>query len=372
MKFIVSTGKLLEQLDLVDGVVVSKPLLPVIENFLFELKDGVLQITTTDLETFMTTCLDVESDGDMRIAVPSKVTLETLKGLPVQPITLSIDNETLSFEINTGNGRYKLTGQSADDFPSLPEVEGENSIAIPANLLLKGINKTLFSTGTDELRLNLTGVFFEVFKEQISLVATDANRLVKFKKTGLNTNLEYSFILPKKALNLLKSSLPNDVTPVNIKFTKTYASFEYGQVSLMCRLIDERYPDYNAVIPEDSPNKLIIKRQELHGALKRVSLFSNKTTYQVRFKIAGSELNIYAEDYDYSNEATERLTCNYEGPDMEISYNSKYLVEMLANMDCEDVILMFSQSSRASLLLPTRNGEQEDLMMLIMPMMTNN
>lgn len=372
MKFIASTHQLLQQLDLVDGVVVSKPLIPVLENFLFEIKEGKLQITTTDLETFMTTSMMVESDGNINIAVPSKVSMDTLKSLPTQPITFSIDPATYGIEINTGNGRYKLTGQNSEDFPKIPEVQSDNSIVLPANMLLKAINKTLFATGVDELRLNLTGVYCQIFDDNINFVATDANRLVRFKKNGTKNGFETSFIMPKKAVTMLKNSLPNDVTPVKIEFNKSYAFFNYGDVSLICRLIDERYPDYHAVIPAENPNRLTINRQEFMSALKRVSIFSNKTTNQVRLKLAGSELNIFAEDYDYANEATERLTCSYEGSDLEIAFNGKYLIEMVSNLDNEDIFMEFSQPNRASLLLPSKNNEDEDVLMLIMPMMINN
>ncbi|MBI3233398.1 MAG: DNA polymerase III subunit beta [Bacteroidetes bacterium] len=371
MKFIASTHQLLQQLDLVDGVVVSKPLIPILENFLFEIKEGNLQITTTDLETFMSTSMPVESDGNINIAVPSKVSMDTLKSLPTQPVTFSIDETNYIVEINTGNGRYKLTGHNSEDFQKLPEVQGDNNITLPANMLLKAINKTLFATGVDELRLNLTGVFCQIFDDNINFVATDANRLVRFSKKGTKNGFENSFIMPKKAVTLLKNSLPNDVTPVKIDFNKSYAFFTYGGVSLICRLIDERYPDYNAVIPTENPNKLTIPRLEFISALKRVAIFSNKTTNQIRLKLAGSELNIFAEDYDYANEATERLSCAYEGNDLEIAFNGKYLIEMISNMDNEEIAMEFSLPNRASLILPIKNNEDEEILMLIMPMMIN-
>lgn len=371
MKFIVSTNDLLKQLDQVDGVVVSKPLIPILENFLFEIRDGRLQVTTTDLETFMTTSMPVESDGDMTIAVPSRVTMDTLKSLPVQPVTFSVDEGTKSVELNTGNGRYKLTGQDGNDFPKLPEVQGDNTLQLPGKVLLKAITKTLFATGNDELRLNLTGVFVQVLNDQITFVATDANRLVKYTRRDIQPGFDTSFILPKKALNLLKSSIPNDDTVVKMDFNKSYAFFSYGEVNLICRLIDERYPDYTAVIPADNPNKLGIHRSDFLSSLKRTSIFSNKTTHQVRLKLAGSEMNLFAEDYDFASEATERLGCSYDGADLEIGFNAKYLVEMLQVVDTDDIRMEFSQPNRAGLLMPDADGEGEETLMLIMPMMLN-
>jgi len=371
MKFIVSTNDLLKQLDLVDGVVVSKPLIPILENFLFEIKGGNLKITTTDLETFMTTSLKVEADSDIDIAVPSKVSLETLKNLPTQPVTFSIDEASKSIEINTGNGRYKLTGNEAKDFPKFPELESDNSIVLSSKVLLKAINKTIFATGTDELRINLTGVYCQISDENINFVATDANRLVRVQRKGFKNGFETSFILPKKAMNLLKNSLPNDDSPVKIEFNSSYAFFSFTGVSLICRLIDERYPDYTAVIPTENPNKLSINRHDFISAMKRVSIYSNKTTNQVRLKIAGSEMTISAEDYDFANEATERLSCNYEGADIEIGFNARFLTEMLNAVDTEEVKMEFSMPNRAGLLLPSENESEEDILMLIMPMMIN-
>ncbi len=372
MKFIVSTNDLLKQLDTVDGVIVSKPLIPILENFLFKIEGNELHIATTDLETFMTTSVQVESDGNILVAVPARVAMETLKALPTQPVTFSIDKKSNLVEINTGSGRYKITGQDGKEFPKLPDHEADNSISIPANVLLKALNKTVFATGTDELRLNLTGVYCEVTEKALSFVATDANRLVKYTRNDIKPGFTANFILPKKALNLLKNSLPNDDTAVKMDLNKSYAFFSFGKVSLMCRLIDERYPDYNAVIPTENPNKLSLHRQDFMSSLKRTSIYSNKTTHQIRMKVAGSELNISAEDFDFANEANERLSCNYEGEDIEIGFNARYLGEMIAAIDTEDVKMEMSIPSRAGIIMPTSNDAGEDLMMLIMPMMLNN
>lgn len=357
---------------MIDGVVVSKPIIPILENFLFDIKNGELAISSTDLETSMTTSIKVEANEDIKIAIPSKLTLDTLKNLPEQPLTFTIINETSGVEINTGSGRYKLSGQNGDDFPKIPVVESDKSFTIPSNILLKAISKTVFATSNDELRLNLTGVYVQLFKDEILFVATDANRLVRYKRADIKPGVEETFIIPKKALNLLKSSLPNDETPVKVDFNKSNAFFNFGGVSLTCRLIDERYPDYKAVIPTENPNRLTIPRLEFLNAIKRISIYANKTTHQIRLKLAGSELNVSAEDFDFANEAQERLACQYDGEDMEIGFNSKYLVDMLNVLDTEEVRLEMSQPNRAGLLLPSGNEKNEDTLMLIMPMMLNN
>jgi DNA polymerase-3 subunit beta len=371
MKFIVSTSTLLDQLQQINGVVVSKPIFPILDNFLFDIKDGVLTVISTDLETSMTSTLKVDANEDISIAVPSKMTFETLKSLPEQPVAFSIDAETLAVEIGSDNGRYKLTGQNGDDFPKVPQVETDKSFSMPGNQLLKAISKTVFAASNDELRLNLTGVYVQLAAESITFVATDANKLVRFRHTDIKPGVEESFILPKKALNLLKSSLPNDDTPVTIAYNKSNASFSFGTVNLICRLIDERYPDYNAVIPSENPNRLTINRLELLNTVKRVALFANKTTHQIRIRLAGSEMNISAEDLDFSNEAQERLSCQYEGEDMEIGFNARYLIDMLNTLNTENVDMHLSTPSKAALLLPAVNEKNEDILMLIMPMMLN-
>lgn len=371
MKFIVSTSDLLRQLDLVDGVVVSKPMIPILENFLFDIQSNTLRIVTTDLETFMTTDMPVEADDSVSIAIPTKVSLSTLKNLPQQPITFSIEKDKNEVEINSGSGRYKLTGQSGSDFPKVPEVVADHSITMSASVLLEAINKTLFATGSDELRLNLTGLFVQLFEGEINFVATDANRLVCYKRADVKPGVEHSFILPKKAVNLLKNSLPSDDTPVRIDFNKAYAFFSFGHVNLICRLIDERYPDYNAVIPKENPNKLIVNKAAFVGALTRTGLYANKTTHQVRLKIAGSELNLFAEDFDVQNEAQERLTCSYEGKDIEIGFNARFLLDMMQVIHTDEVVIELSQPNRAGLVSPSIQDAGSELRMVIMPMMLN-
>jgi DNA polymerase-3 subunit beta len=371
MRFIVSTSTLLKQLLAVNGASSSSTVLPILENFLFEIKDGTLTVSATDLQTSMTTSLAVESKEDGKVAIPSKILLETLKTLPDQPISFSVDDKTFSIEISAGDGKYKLSGENGEDFPKIPVVENGSSVAMPASVLAEAINKTLFAVSSDELRPAMTGVYCQLSPEHITFVATDAHKLVRYRRLDTKSESATTFILPKKALTLLKSSLPSDDVHVAIEYNNTSAFFKFGNINLICRLIDERYPDYEAVIPKDNPNKLVIDRSLFLNCLRRVVIFANKTTHQVRLKISGSELNISSEDIDFANEAHERLSCQYEGEDMEIGFNAKFLIEMLNNLGGEEVLLEMSTPNRAGLLMPQTHDDQEDVLMLVMPVMLN-
>ncbi len=372
MKFIVNSSVLLRQLSYIDGVVVSKPIIPILNNFLFTINDGMLSIFSTDLETTMSTSIKVDAKENVSIAIPSKTTMELLKTLADQPLAFSINDEKGTVEIKYESGRFKLTAQRSDEFPKAPQLEDVNSFEIPAKVLQKAVAKSVFATSSDEIRLNLTGVYLQLFKNNITFVATDANRLVRFTRNDVKPGAEDSLILPKKALNLLKASLPSDDTMVKVSFNKQNAQFQFGEQSLTCRLIDEKYPDYRAVIPTENPNRLTVDRGDFLMAVKRVSITSNKSTHQIRLKMTGSELTISAEDIDFENESVEKMTCTYEGEDMEIGFNSKYLLEMLNNMDAATINIELSQPNRAGVILPAEQEADEDILMLIMPMMLNS
>jgi len=372
MKFIAPSSELLQHLLTVNGAIMSKPLIPILENFLFDIKGQELTIYSTDLETSMTTTLTVESKDDMRVAVPSKMVIDILRSLPEQPVTFNVDPATHGIEVVNNNGRYKMAGQDGIDYPSLPEKSGDGSFTVPANVLLRAISKTLFAAGSDELRLNLTGLFVEMKGDSVNFVATDANKLVRFTRNDLKPGVEHNFIIPKKPLNLLKTALPNDETPVVVDYNNTNVFFSFGDTQLICRLLDERYPEYGAVIPEQNPHVLTISRMDFLSSINRISIFASKTTHQVRLKITGSELTISAEDIEMANEAQEVVHCEYDGDDMEIGFNAKFLKEMLAALDSDTVQLKLSQPNRAGLILPTDNDNSENITMLIMPMMLNN
>lgn len=372
MRFIVSTSVLLKQLQAISGASSSSTVLPILENFLFEIKDNLLTISATDLQTSMVTSLPIEAKEEGRVAMPSKILIDTLKTLPDQPVAFSVDTATLAIEISAGDGKYKLSGENADDFPKIPVVDNVSTVKMPAAILAEAINKTIFAVSNDELRPAMSGVFVQLNGQHVTFVATDAHRLVKYTRSDVTVDKATSIILPKKALTLLKSSLPSDETEVSIEYNNTNAFFQFGSINLICRLVDERYPDYEAVIPQVNPNKLTVDRLLFLNTLRRVVIFANKTTHQVRLKINGSELHISAEDLDFANEAHERLSCQFEGDDLEIGFNAKFLVEMLNNLNSEEVVIEMSTPNRAGLLLPATKQENEEILMLVMPVMLNN
>lgn len=372
MRFIVSTSILLKQLQAISGASSSSTVLPILENFLFEIKDNILTISATDLQTSMVTSLPIEAKEDGRVAMPSRILIETLKTLPDQPVAFSVDQATLAIEISAGDGKYKLSGENADDFPKIPVVENASKVSIAAPILSEAINKTLFAVSNDELRPAMAGVLVQLGSDAVTFVATDAHKLVRYRRKDLRSENSTSLILPKKALSLLKSSLPSEDVDVSVQYNNTNAFFSFGSIHLICRLVDERYPDYEAVIPQVNPNVLTLDRSVFLNTLKRVSIFANKTTHQVRLKISGSELHISSEDLDFANEAHERLSCQFEGDDMEIGFNAKFLIEMLSNLSSEEVVIKMSTPNRAGLLLPATSDEDEDILMLVMPVMLNN
>ncbi len=371
MKFIVNSAYLLKQLSNINGVITTNPVVPILENFLFELEKGSLTVTASDLQTSMITELQVESKEKGSLAVPARILLDTLKNLPEQPVTFSIDESTYSVEIISDNGRYKLSGENATDFPKVPAVSNDFSAEVSSEVLARAINNTIFATSNDELRPAMTGVYVNLGDKNTMFVATDGHRLVRYRRTDVKSENGNAIIIPRKALNLLKATLPAENTEVVVNFNMANAFFRFGNIRMICRLIDERFPDYENVIPSGNNIKMTIGRNDLLGALKRISIYANKTTHQVRLKITGSELQISAEDLDFSNEANERLSCEHDGEDIEIGFNAKFLVEMLGNMDSEQIRLTMSAPNKAGVILPAEKDKAEDILMLVMPVMLN-
>lgn len=370
MNFIISSSTLLKNLQNISGVLNSSNSLPILDNFLFELADGTLTISASDLENTMKTSVTPdEAKEDGRIAIPAKLLLDTLKNFSDQPLSFQIDGKNFGIEISSDYGKYKLVGQNANDFPKSPELGKASSLTIKGIIIATAIDKTLFATGNDELRPVMSGVFCQFSTDKLTFVATDAHKLVRYNRTDASAEKAADFILPKKPLNLLKQNLKGDEDVV-LTYNETTVRFAFGAIELTCRLIDGKYPNYEAVIPDENPNVLTVDRMSFLNSIKRVSIFSNKTTHQVKLKVAGSELAISAEDLDFSNEAKERLTCNYQGDDMEIGFNSKFLLEMLNHISTQEVILEMSEPNKAGILLPSSNdNEGEDILMLVMPVM---
>lgn len=374
MKFIVSSTSLLKHLLQINGVINSSNTLPILDNFLFDVTPGKLTVCASDLETIMITYMDIESKDSGKIAVPAKLLIDTLKTFPELPLTFTIDEKNFGIEISSENGKYKLTGHNAEEYPKIPTIESPNKFEMDASAFATGINKTIFATGNDDLRPVMSGVFCQLTESGVIFVATDAHKLVRYRRLDVKSPNNASFILPKKPLNLLRNLLSGEDGNVLIKYNPTSAFFAHKNIQLICRLIDGKYPNYEAVIPKDNPNKLTIDRQALASSIKRVSIFSNKTTHQIRLKITGNQLYVSAQDLDFSNEAIESLPCQYEGQDMEIGFNSKFLLEMLNNIDTELVNLEMSAPNRAGILLPVDNNSknEEDVLMLVMPIMLNS
>ena len=370
MNFIISSSTLLKNLQNISGVLNSSNSLPILDNFLFELIGGKLTISASDLENTMKTSVEPdESKEDGKIAIPAKLLLDTLKNFSDQPLAFQIDGSNFGIEISSDYGKYKLVGQNANDFPKSPELENSTALNIAGEIIATAIDKTLFATGNDELRPVMSGVFCQFSSDKLTFVATDAHKLVKYGRIDASAPSATDFILPKKPLNLLKQNLKGD-EEVKLTYNETTVRFAFGTIELTCRLIDGKYPNYEAVIPNENPNVLTVDRMSFLNSIKRVSIFSNKTTNQVKLKVAGSELSISAEDLDFSNEAKERLTCNFSGDDMEIGFNSKFLLEMLNHISTQEVILEMSEPNKAGILLPSSNeNESEDILMLVMPVM---
>jgi len=372
MKFIVNSVNLLKSVQALGGVLNSKNTLPILDNFLFQLAGNSLTITASDLETIMSVDLELEmADGDGQVAVPARLLIDTLKAFSNVPITFTVANDH-KIELAAGDGKYNLSGYNAEEFPKQPEMGESVNVDLESSILVNAINKTLFATGNDELRPVMAGVYCDLHESDITFVATDAHKLVRYRRSNISPGSQVSFILPKKPLNLLRNTLPNDETIVKIDYTEKNTIFTFDHYRLVCKLVDGRYPNYEAVIPKENPNVLTVDRQAFLNVIRRVSIFANKSTHQIRLKIMGQELVLSAEDLDYSNAAQERLTCNYNGEDMDIGFNSRFLIEMLTNLESEEISFHMSQPNRAGLIIPDTNSEDEDILMLIMPVMLNN
>ncbi|MES2003675.1 MAG: DNA polymerase III subunit beta [Bacteroidota bacterium] len=371
MKFIVSSSSLLKHLQQISGVINANTVLPILEDFLFEIQDKKLNVVATDLETVMRVQMDVESKTNGKVCIPAKILMDSLKNIADQPLTFNID-KNFAVEITSDNGKYKVMGENPDNFPKEPAADDTTGFTMSSSALLTAINKTLFAVSSDDLRPAMTGVFFELTKDSVQFVATDAHRLVRYKRTDTKASKTDSFIVPKKPLNLLKNALPDNEDELTVSYNSNHLFVSHGSTQMICRLIDARFPDYKVVIPADNPYRLIVNKADFQNALRRVNVFSNKSTNQVALSITGSELQMAAQDVDFSFEGNERMNCQYDGEDLQIAFNAKFLIEMLNAADTDDVRMELSTPTKAGLIKPTEQGEGEDLLMLVMPLMLNN
>jgi DNA polymerase-3 subunit beta len=376
MKFVISSTGLLSHLSSINKVISSKHTLPILDNFLFNLKDSELVITATDLETTMITRIELDNaEGSGIIALEARRLTSMLREFPEQPLTFEIDNDTLKVDILSENGKFSIVGQSGEDFPKLPEVQEENStsIKLSSNLLSVGIHKTLFATADDELRPVMNGIYIEIIPKSITFVASDSHKLVRYRRFDINFDSQTKFILPKKPASLLKNILPSDDTEIALQTDKNNAFFSINGYQLICRLVEGEYPTYDAVIPVNNPFKVIADRLAVANTIKRVAVFSNQASNLIKMKLEPNQLIISAQDIDFSISAYEKLNCQYDGDEMEIGFKSVFLTEILLNINSGSVVFELTDPSRAGLILPLeKDNTVEDELMLLMPMMINS
>jgi DNA polymerase-3 subunit beta len=375
MKFVVSSTELLGHLQAISRVISSKNTLPILDNFLFNLSGNDLEITASDLESTLITRIKLENtQGEGMIALPARILLDTLKEFSSQPLTFDINMDTLAVVISSENGKFNVVGQNGIDFPALPAIKKEKqfSFTINADVMLAGINRTLFATADDELRPVMGGIFIEATTDKITFVASDAHKLVRYQRTDAHADDNASFILPKKPASLLKNILPREEGPFTVEFDDKNAFFNLNDYKVVCRLVEGNYPNYNSVIPKNNPRKITIDRVEFYNTLKRVSVFSNQASNLVKLQLKGNQVNVSAQDIDFSISAYERIKCQYDGEEIEIGFKSVFLLEILANISSQDVMIELADPTRAGLFLPAdTENEAEDLLMLLMPMMIN-
>ena len=380
MRFIINSQLFLKHLSALNSVISNNNTVPIIACFHLHLEDNILTIKATDLETTMVTRIELENarvEGIDTIAVPAKLLLDMLKSLDDVPINFAVDPENYSIEISSGEGKYSLAGQNAETFPAMPEMKDTVQTSMPASVLVNAINKTAFAASTDEMRQQMSGIFCEMTPENVTFVATDAHKLVRYRRNDIHSDESVNFILPRKPILQVKNILGanKEEFDVTIDYNNTNVFFSFDNFLIICRLVDGKYPNYEAAIPKNNPNKLTIDRQTFLNTLRRVSLFANQSTHQVRLSIKERELEISSEDLEFSNKAHETIPCSYDGEPMEIGFNAKFLSEMITTLDTEQVLMEMSHPSRAGILFPITNGDEakdEDILMLVMPVMLAN
>ncbi|MBN9350117.1 MAG: DNA polymerase III subunit beta [Chitinophagaceae bacterium] len=371
MKFIVSSTQLLKHLQQISGVLNTNTVLPILLDFLFEIEDNQLTIVGTDLETVIRVKMPVESQESGNLCIPARILIDSLKNIPEQPLTFNIDN-SFAVEITSDTGKYKVMGENPENFPKDPVTNDSVTFTMPASAMQMVINKCLFATSSDNLRPAMSGVYFELNENGLTTVATDAHRLVRLTRKDIDSKEKSSFIVPKKPLTLIKTMIPVSDEQIKVGFNDKHLFVTYEDAEVICRLIDARFPDYKVVIPPDNPYKLIVNKNDFQNALRRVSVFSNKSTYQVALSIHGSELQLESQDIDLSFEGSERMACQYDGEDLQIAFNAKFLIEMLSAAESDEIVMELSTPTKPGIIKPSgTTNNDEDLLMLVMPLMLN-
>ena len=368
MKFNVSSSELVKALSAVSGAVPNKATLPILETILFESKDGQLQLTATDLEISIIEFMDADIEEGGAVAIPARRLIETLRQLPDIPVSFEVD-EKFGIRFRTDKGTYKLVGEDPDEFPEVPDLDEGIRLDTTKDVILNAISKTLFAVSSDDLRPAMMGVYFDIGAEESKFVATDGHRLVKYIKTDLKSDEEASFIVPEKALSLVQKALHAEECILTV--TEDHAQFKSGNTIVITRLINEQYPNYESVIPRENDKTMVINKAQMLATVKRVSIFSSSTTRQIRLQLNPDKLTIRAEDIDMSSEAKETISCEYSEDEMEIGFNAKYLADVLGNVDGEEVHFEFSTPNRAGIVKPSEEDENEQMLMLVMPVMLN-
>ncbi len=374
MKFTISSSKLFSQLQAVSRVINSKNALPILDDVLFDVSGNELKLTASDGETTIRTSVELESvEGAGKVASAAKLLLETLKEFSEQPLVFTIDDNNFAVNMLSQNGTYSFVGVNGNEYPEMPAVEGDaQSVAVPANVLQNAIEKTIFCTADDDLRPVMNGIFFDIAADKVTMVATDAHRLVRYTNTGVASGVTASFILPKKPAGLLKNLLAKAEEEVKVTFGQKNARFEFGSTIIVCRQIEGRFPNYNAVIPQANQNIVTVDRQTMLNACKRVAVFANNGTAQLRLALSENQIKISAQDIDFSTSAEETISCDYNGTPMAIGFKAPFLIDLLGSIASADVLLKLADPARAGLLVPVENEENEDVLMLLMPMLLND
>jgi len=371
MKFNVSSSTLFAQLQTINRVIGTKNTLAILDNVLFDLEGNTLTLTASDGETTARTSLEVESaEGAGKVASGAKLLVDTLKEFPEQPLGFTIDDQNFSITMASQNGTYSFIGTNGSEYPEMPVEDGEvHSLTIPSSTLLDAIGKTIFCSASDELRPVMNGIFFDIATDKLTMVATDAHRLVRYTNNAVHGEAAGGFILPKKSASLLKNVLTKDDSEVKITFGAKNVRFEFGQTIVVTRLIDGRFPNYNAVIPQNNTNTVIVDRQSLINVCKRVAVFANTGTALLKLALSENQIKVSAQDIDFSTSAEETIQCEYQGMPMAIGFKAPFLIEILGAVESADVKLQLADPARAGLILPTENEENREVLMLLMPML---
>ena len=374
MKFTISSSRLFSQLQAVSRVINNKNALPILDDVLFDLQGNELRLTASDGETTIRTSVEVEgAEGAGKVASAAKLLLETLKEFSEQPLVFTIDENNFAVNMVSQNGTYSFVGVNGNEYPEMPEAEGDaQQILLPANVLQTAIEKTIFCTADDDLRPVMNGIYFDITADKVTMVATDAHRLVRYMNSGVQSGVTANFILPKKPAGLLKNLLAKEEAEVKVTFGAKNARFEFGSTILVCRQIEGRFPNYNAVIPQGNQNVVTVDRQTIINACKRVAVFANNGTAQLRLALSENQIKISAQDIDFSTSAEETIGCSYNGMPMAIGFKAPFLIDLLSSIESADVQLKLADPARAGLILPAENAADEDVLMLLMPMLLND